>query len=196
MLLAAQPINEPDGFCQLVVSVRERSVGRRLFQYVGPLSKGRFEMNLKSRIFLIACFVPSFAFSEVKNSQFTDSKGFMISLERTMCEGMCPAYEVHINSHGQVRYVGYKYVNRKGNHYGKISQSVVEKLAAEVDAIGFFSLESCVSKLMDAPRSYITVVRGDRKKTILDPSGYCPELKPITKLVDDIDEAVKSVQWR
>ncbi|KAB3530299.1 hypothetical protein F8154_13995 [Alkaliphilus pronyensis] len=52
-----------------------------------------------------------------------------IRLERTMCYGTCPVYNVTVNKDGKVKYEGEMYVYRIGKHQWKISNKKVKQLS-------------------------------------------------------------------
>lgn len=62
-----------------------------------------------------------------------------IRLERTMCYGTCPVYNITVDKEGNVKYEGEMYVYRSGNHQWKISNKKVEQLRELIDDFGFKS---------------------------------------------------------
>ena len=62
-----------------------------------------------------------------------------IRLERTMCYGTCPVYNVTVDKEGNVKYEGEMYVYRSGKHQWKISNKKVKQLSDLIETFGFKS---------------------------------------------------------
>jgi hypothetical protein len=52
----------------------------------------------------------------------------MITLQRTVCFGFCPAYTVRITGEGEVTYIGERFVNAVGERHATIPRADVERL--------------------------------------------------------------------
>src|ERR1700722_3454969 len=64
-----------------------------------------------------------------------------ISLERTRCFGMCPAYSLMIQGDGSVIYEGRQFVKITGQKKNQISTDDVVKLLRKFYEIDFFSFK-------------------------------------------------------
>ena len=67
--------------------------------------------------------------------------GAVITMERTMCFGTCPAHSLAIHGNGTVNYEGFAFVAVTGSHTYQISKEKVEQLVCEFHRINYFSLE-------------------------------------------------------
>ena len=64
----------------------------------------------------------------------------IITLERTVCFGTCPAYKLTISADGAVVFTGEEYVREKGTVHSKISKDQVKQLISEFTKTQYFSL--------------------------------------------------------
>ncbi len=91
-----------------------------------------------------------------------------IRLERTMCYGNCPVYNVTVDKEGNVKYEGEMFVYKSGEYRWKIPSKKVKQLSDLIENFGF---ESYIYKplngfITDQP-SCITTVKysdGDSKE--------------------------------
>jgi hypothetical protein len=67
-------------------------------------------------------------------------RGVVISLERGMCYGECPVYQIRITGDGQISYHGEMFVEVEGNRTLKIPRAEVRKLVATFEKAGYFSI--------------------------------------------------------
>jgi uncharacterized protein DUF6438 len=61
-----------------------------------------------------------------------------VTLERTECFGMCPAYRVSIAQDGAVQWHGESNVAAVGDRNGRIPRAQLAQIDAMIDRIGFF----------------------------------------------------------
>lgn len=59
-------------------------------------------------------------------------------LERTICFGPRPVYEVELKSDGSATYYGEYFVDKMGLHLGRVAAEAFEQLARQVEGPGFF----------------------------------------------------------
>jgi hypothetical protein len=69
-----------------------------------------------------------------------DLAGVVITLQRTVCFGRCPAYEVKLYGDGRVLYWGTQFVKEKGKREGHVDKDAVRQLVAAFEQAGYFSL--------------------------------------------------------
>ncbi|KAJ49367.1 hypothetical protein BD780_003506 [Clostridium tetanomorphum] len=62
-----------------------------------------------------------------------------IRLERTMCYGNCPVYNVIVDKEGNVKYEGEMFVYKSGEYQWKISNKKVKQLRDLIENFGFKS---------------------------------------------------------
>jgi hypothetical protein len=88
-----------------------------------------------------------------------------VTLERTSCEGTCPAYTVTIDGNGQVTYHGNSHVDITGEQKAQVRPEQVERLLKSADAIHFFALKGEYFGCLDFPTEFISIsVNGKTKK--------------------------------
>jgi Domain of unknown function (DUF6438) len=117
----------------------------------------------------------------------------VITLERTVCFGKCPAYTLKIDGRGKVDYNGLDFVAVTGAQSSQITPEAVKGLVDEFFKIDYFALQdSFDSPITDVP-SYTTSLSIDGKtKTVFNRAGG-PEA--LHALENKIDEVANSAQW-
>lgn len=107
-----------------------------------------------------------------------------VTFERTVCFGTCPAYKVTLRSDGTVIYEGREFVQMKGTYKGEVYG--FDRLARFIQAQGFFNLKDDYSiNATDLPSAITSVVKGGKRKTIVDYGGAAPlELWGIEMAID------------
>ncbi len=119
-----------------------------------------------------------------------------IALQRTQCDGICPAYSVQIGSDGSVSYYGIINVPRRGRRDTRASADQVASLVATLRTTGFYSIpeswcprNSAVPAIAGAAGVKISVRQGAYEKTIFnDGCGAAPEIdQRISALAKAID---------
>ena len=129
----------------------------------------------------------------------------VITLERTVCFGTCPAYKLTIFSDGVVQYEGKRYVKKVGLAYGRISRAKLNALVLEFQNIYYFNLpeaftpgsKQCPQGATDMPTAITSLTWQGKSKTITHYHG-CFEgstVKLLTELENKIDKVVKIKQW-
>ncbi|MBP7415582.1 MAG: DUF6438 domain-containing protein [Pyrinomonadaceae bacterium] len=150
-------------------------------------------------------------------SQQDIPKDFILTLERTMCFGWCPAYTLTINADGTVKFTpdgGFAY---RGNGpmpklplTGKITNGQLSTLLSEVKRVNFFSLRGdygqaggsnrsskCPEYWTDSPSATIRIVANGKRKTVshyLGCSGT-KTLSDLEKFEVGIDKIANTDQW-
>lgn len=122
---------------------------------------------------------------------------FSISLERTACFGFCPVYQVTVESNGAVTYVGEMFVAVEGEQRAQISQDQVRKLASELEAIDFFSLQDQYTDMgaTDMPSAILTLRVDGETKQVVHYHGDFSAPEKLTQLEWLIDEITNTAQW-
>jgi Domain of unknown function (DUF6438)/Ankyrin repeat len=116
-----------------------------------------------------------------------------ITLRRTTCFGECPDYTVSIDGHGNVTYEGRRFVRVTGKQVARIDRAAVQALLDEFERIEFFSLkDKYTARITDLPTTYVTLVLGDRSKTVEDYHGAPKALRDLER---HIDEAAGVQRW-
>lgn len=77
------------------------------------------------------------------SSKIRNLSGFKtITLERTMCYGTCPVYDVEIRDNGEVKYNGKYFVEKEGPHRWTILPDAVDALNDAILKFGYFSIKA------------------------------------------------------
>jgi hypothetical protein len=120
-------------------------------------------------------------------------KSAIITLERTMCEGTCPAYELTIKGDGAVEYNGTAYVEVKGKQYTKISEASFKKLVDMFYDADYFNLENEYGHIaLDTSKTITSITIDGKTKRIIEADNTPEKLE---RLQNAIDLAVNSAQW-
>ncbi|HKS10477.1 MAG TPA: DUF6438 domain-containing protein [Pyrinomonadaceae bacterium] len=129
----------------------------------------------------------------------------VITLQRTVCFGSCPAYKLTIYDDGKVEYEGKEFVKRKGKAEGQITKAELEKLIAEFERIDYLNLadnytlesKNCPQGWTDNPTAVTSLNWKDKKKTIVHYHGCrgSDVLDQLTALEDKIDQVANTKRW-
>ena len=118
----------------------------------------------------------------------------VITIERTPCFGMCPAYKVSIKDDGTVTYTGTQYVKTSGTYTWKIDPAAVRALAKEMQDAGYFDLQNAyTSRMTDHPTIYTSLTIGARTKKVQDYITGPSKLKDIETRIDEVSGVKKYV---
>lgn len=118
-----------------------------------------------------------------------------ITLERTLCFGMCPAYSVTLNDDGSVVYEGREHTKVSGKQTWKIDPAAVRALAKEMQDAGFFELnDEYRAMVTDHPTTYTSLTIGSRSKRIKDYVAGPPRLKELENRIDEVAGTKKYVK--
>lgn len=127
----------------------------------------------------------------------SDLDEVVITLERTECFGVCPAYQLTVYGNGTVVYEGKRFVSIEGKRTTTISEEKVRQLLSEFKKIDYFSLNDSYEELMatDMPSAFTSLTIDGKTKTVRHYHGDFSAPKKLTELEDKIDEIVNSNQW-
>jgi Domain of unknown function (DUF6438) len=133
----------------------------------------------------------------------------IITLERTVCFGTCPAYKLTISADGAVVFTGEEYVREKGIVHGNISKDQLKQLISEFTKTQYFSLrdsyiskeDGCPELWTDSPTVTTSIRINGQYKSIVHYLG-CQENngesvfpKELKDLEDKIDEIIGTRNW-
>lgn len=128
----------------------------------------------------------------------------VITLERTVCFGTCPAYKLTIFDDGKVVYEGKEFVKHKGRAEGRITKTALEELVHEFERINYFSLadyyqegQNCPEAWTDNPSATTSLNWKGKTKVVLHYQGCrgLAVLDQLTALENKIDEVVNTKRW-
>ena len=126
----------------------------------------------------------------LKQSEY---KEVVITLERTLCYGLCPNYKLTIFGDGKVVYEGKNFVKVTGIQTAQISQNKVKELVDEFNQIGYFSLrDEYTEKVTDLPTTITSIIIDGKTKKIVN---YYGAPKKLNELENKIDEITNSKNW-
>ncbi|MCI0562668.1 MAG: DUF6438 domain-containing protein [Nitrososphaera sp.] len=119
--------------------------------------------------------------------------GGLITMERTVCFGTCPAYSLAIYSNGTVMYKGIAFVAITGVQRSEISQENLEQLVQEFYEIDYFSFEDRYEEpVSDLPSTTTSItINGITKSVYRYGSG--PE--GLEELENRIDQIAGTEKW-
>ena len=121
----------------------------------------------------------------------------VITLERGLCLGTCPAYTVSLFDTGKVVFEGKLHVRFKGIQTAAIERAKVAALAAELERAGFFALQDKYTRrrMTDMVTVVTTVRIGRRFKRIEHYRGDSSAPKILSVLEGRIDAVAGSQRW-
>jgi hypothetical protein len=178
-----------------------------------------WKILLTTLIFLyyFNCGLPRNTMSSVENTKNVNlpnqstsqeiTKDLVITLERTVCFGTCPAYKLTVKSDGTVSFEGLEFTKVKRKVEGKITQDNLKTLVSEFEKADFFNLkdsyrleeDGCKEVWTDNPSEIISIQSGEKSKRVLRYFGCQKiegnDLEKIANLGKKIDEITNSKQW-
>ena len=146
---------------------------------------------------LIAVAVATISCTQPQTPIPSDLDEVVITLERTVCFGICPEYKLTIYGSGTIVYEGKRFVRIEGKRTIAISEEKVRQLLSEFKRIDYFSLNDSYEEFMatDMPSAFTSLTVGGKTKTIRHYHGDFSAPKELTELEDRIDEIVNTDQW-
>ena len=136
---------------------------------------------------LVVLFCVYFFPWQYKSSKPSDYLNAVITLERTMCFGTCPAYKLTIYGDGRVVYEGENYVKVTGTQNADISEDDVKGLVDEFYRIGYFSLaDSYTADITDLPTTITSISIDGKTKQVVDYHGAPLALVDLEKRIDEV----------
>jgi len=171
---------------------------------------------LYAKLLLIAFLAFYFDCGSVKNDEAQSPnqttaqkipKDLLITLERTVCYGRCPAYKLSIKSDGAVLFEGIDFTKVKGKAEDKISSEKVSQLIKAFENADFYNLngkydnQNCY-QWTDNPSATTSIQIDGKAKSIAHYQGcregndnFKKELSKLTELENKIDEIVETKRW-
>lgn len=127
----------------------------------------------------------------------TNTDPTLITLQRTVCFGFCPAYTVSISGDGAVVYDGERFVNVQGEQRAQIPAADVQRLLERFDTIRFDDMrEEYRAHVTDLPTTTITLTRNGRTKRLVDYGGTSAGMpESVRQLQDEIDRVANTGRW-
>jgi hypothetical protein len=119
-----------------------------------------------------------------------------ITVEREGSFGMNPSYKVVLRSDETVLYIGRAYVDKKGEHSGKLDKYYFNKLAKLIESEGYFKMRERYPEdriIHDGYDATVKVMYGDKEKVVFDNAEEGPI--GLWAIEMAIDAAVGRVRW-
>lgn len=122
---------------------------------------------------------------------------FQVTLQRTVCFGTCPAYNVTISADGKVSYDGARFVAVTGHRDGMADPAKLAALIALIDSSGFMDLkDDYAAAVTDMPSQIITVTRKGRTHRVRDYAGRMAGMpEDVSRIEALIDDAAGVEPW-
>ena len=129
-----------------------------------------------------------------KSSKQTKGEMYpIITIEKTICFGTCPAYLFKAYPDGSVTYTGKDYVELVGEYKASISKEELANIKTLFDEADYFSFANVYSaNITDLPTTYLYYDNGKQNKKITDYHGAPESLK---KLEEDVEALINSIAW-
>ena len=133
----------------------------------------------------------------VRTPEPDNIKEIVITLERTRCFGVCPAYTLTIYGDGRVVYDGKDFVRVEGARTANIGEESISRLVTEFQNIDYFSLDDSYEEFnaTDMPSAITSITINGKTKTIRHYHGDLSAPKKLTELENKIDQIVNTDQW-
>jgi len=111
----------------------------------------------------------------------------VITLERTLCFGACPAYKITIYRNGLVRYLGNSYVKVTGEQSGRISTDTLALLVRTLCETNFFDFKDRYEEsITDLPTTITSLAINGKTKVVVDYFGAPESLHRLESQIDDV----------
>lgn len=151
-----------------------------------------------SRIYFLLLLFSSFACSTLfpaANTIPEDISDAVITLQRTVCYGTCPDYEVAIYGDGTVVYAGNNFVVVEGKRTYSVPAEDVLRLVQLFYEIDYFSMDDRYEEsVTDLPSTTITItIEGETKSVYMYGMNLPSELIELSQLIDEIAQTSELV---
>lgn len=147
---------------------------------------------IKAQHFLILL---AFLVLSCKSSQQSKSEILpIITYEKTICMGPCPAFVFKAYPDGKVTYTGKDFVELKGEYSASLPKEELANLKDVFDKGGYFEFANVYSaSVMDLPTTFLYYDNGKQNAKITDYYGAPESLK---KLEQDLESLINAINWQ
>ena len=117
----------------------------------------------------------------------------LISISKSVCFGICPAYSAQIFKDGTLIYEGIKNVENIGKFKGKVDLNALNGTIKEVSIIGFFSLNAVYDNenVTDLPTTVTYVNNKGKTKKVVCRYDCDPRIKKVNKVIEGLVKSTK-----
>lgn len=120
----------------------------------------------------------------------------VISLERSMCFGWCPAYTLRLHGSGRVEYVGRRFVCDFGERESTADTREIRRVVDAMLAAGFIGLAwSPGALMMDNPAVVTTLHHGERAFRVRHDHGDQGAPHWLFSMEEEIDRVAGTARW-
>jgi hypothetical protein len=122
----------------------------------------------------------------------------LVTLQRSECFGVCPAYSLSVSGEGAVSYLGARYVKVRGEASSQVSVSEVQELVNEMWDAGYLHMvepSPCNGSITDAPSVITSLTLGQQTHRVTHYHGNPCSPAALTTIEDRIDEVAGSERW-
>lgn len=93
----------------------------------------------------------------------------LITMEKTVCYGTCPVYQIRIYSNGMADYIGEMHVQKIGLYRKQLPAETISGLIRSFQDAGFWSLQDeYVAEITDLPTTYLSFQYQGKYKKVKD----------------------------
>lgn len=127
--------------------------------------------------------------------EINDWNSVRITLQRTACRGLCPAYKLTIFGDGRVLFSGYT-ADYGGEYRGRVSPQVVHQLVDMFRSADYFNLFDRYGNAFDTSNFITSISFDGNSKSVIDDLGVrhgMPEI--VSRLEDEIDRLAGPRVW-
>ena len=164
----------------------------------------KFAANAAPLLALLVCLSCSSKTSTDSSSKTsTDKENCLadqiseITLEREGSFGMHPSYKVVLRGDETVLYIGREFVDKKGEHTGKLDKFDLYKLSKLIESEGYFKMRERYPEdivIQDGYDARVKVKCGDKEKVVFDNAQNGPSGLRAIEMA--IDAAVGRARWK
>lgn len=135
-------------------------------------------------------------YSLLKPPVIPQESDVLITLERTMCFGKCPAYVLTIYNNGVVTFAGEHYVEAVGLQRGLVTPQQLKTLLDEFKSVGFINERDYTDRdRTDGPSIILSLTQAGETKQVEIYLGDNDVPQELIDLAEKIDEITNSKQW-
>lgn len=132
--------------------------------------------------------------SHYKSNEYSTFGITEIGIQKTSCFGHCPAFMLKIKTDGTVYYEGYGFVDKLGQHNGKLKRYQLENILAYINEIDFMDLQDVYSvDITDQPSVYTMVKTQSQQKIIKNYANTGP--MTLWALEQLMTQLLNEVRW-
>jgi hypothetical protein len=157
------------------------------------------QLGVRVILAIVSCIMLGAGCSSLAHPR--DLRGGSVTLKRTQCEGICPAYSVTIDGSGLVQYLGEFRVDIPGAQTGRIPPERAKELLRKFAEIHFSTLkDKYFENCDDQPTAIITLTVHGKSKQVSNEFGGCERLKSgpqvdLDNLSKQIDSTAGTSRW-